>query len=127
MVSLALEILACVYAASKQSIQVGSDTLDVTPIMNEKFAIHGKSPIPSVLDYQLGTLCIHHMQCLMEKVAKRLNQLIFAKSSIAHWYEIFLTVFLLFMSLEKVHMAQIAYLRRSVSTAFNLPDSNPHY
>ena len=98
---------------------MGSDTLDVSPILNEKFAIHGKTPIPTVLDYQLGTLYIHHMQSVMEKIAKRLNQLIFAKNNIAYWYEIFLTVFVLFMSLEQVHMAQLAYLRRSVSTAFS--------
>ena len=86
-VSLALEILACVYAANfKSSIQVGSDTLDLSPILNEKFSIHGKSPVPPVLDYQVDTLYIHHMQCLMEKVAKRLDQLIFAASHIGTKY-----------------------------------------
>ena len=97
---------------------MGSDTLDVSPILNEKFSIHGKSPVPPVLDYQIDTLYIHHMHYLMEKVAKKLNQLIFAKNSIAHWYEIFLAVFVLFVSLERLHMTQIAYLRRSVSAAF---------
>ena len=120
-VSLTLEILACVYAANfKSSIQVGSDTLDVSPILNEKFSIHGKSPVPPVLDYQVDTLYVHHMQCLMEKVAKRLDQLIFAKNSIAHWYEVFLAVFVLFMSLERLHMTQIACFRRLVSADFHL-------
>ena len=116
-VSPALEILACVHANYNQTILVGSDTLDVSPIFNEKFSdIHGKSPVPTVLDTQIDTLYIHHMHCLMKKVAKKLDQLIFAKNSIANWYEIFLAIFVLLMSLERVYyMTQISYVRRSVS------------
>jgi len=97
---------------------VGPDTLDVSPISNVKLSVHGLCPVPPVLDYQIDTLYIHHMQSAMKKVTERLKQLIFGESRIANWYEIFLTVFVLLMSLEQVYMAQILYLRRSVSSAF---------
>ena len=103
---------------------VGSDTLDVIPINNEKFFVHGKCPVPSVLDTQIDTLYIRHMQRLMKKVTARLNQLLFGKSSIANWYEIFLAVFVLLMSLEQVYMEQVNYLRRNVSTAFNFQNES---
>lgn len=110
-VSLALEILACVHVNFKQAIMVGVDTLDVSPVMNEKFSIHGTSPVPSVLDYQIDTLYIYHMRRLTKEVCKGLKKLIFTSNNTANWYEIFLTVFVLLVSLEQVYMAQIRYLQ----------------
>ena len=97
---------------------MGSDTLDISPITNEKFCIHGKCPVNAVLDYQIDTVYIYHMHSLMKKVTKRLDQLIFSQSNIAKWYEIFLAVFVLLMSLEQVNMAQVMYLRKNVSASF---------
>lgn len=54
-VGLALKIQACVHFSVHQPIMCGADTLDMQPVNNEKFSIHGKTPIPSVLDYQLDT------------------------------------------------------------------------
>jgi hypothetical protein len=117
-VSLALEILACVHVNVTVPIMVGSDTLDVSPVSDAKFSVYGKCQIPSVLDYQIDTLYIHHMQRLMKDVSKGLKKLIFASNNTANWYEIFLTIFVLLVSLERVYIAQIRYIRINVSPAF---------
>jgi hypothetical protein len=100
-----------------QSIMVGPDTLDVSPVTNEKLIIHGKSPVPSILDYQIDTLYIHHMESLMEKVSRELKKLIFTSDKTSNWYEIFLAIFVLLVSLERVYTNQVSYMRRSVSVA----------
>jgi len=92
---------------------VGLDTLDVMPVDNSKFQIHGKSPVPSVLDYQLDTLYIQHMHKIMKQISKALKNLIFQNKDKSRWYEIYLVIFLLLVSLETVYVAQYAYLLRS--------------
>lgn len=116
-VSLALEILCCVYINVQQPVVVGEETLDIPVVTNEKFPIHGKRVAPSVLDYQLDTMCINHMRSLMKQISKGLKSLIFCgrHGNLANWYHIFLTVFVLLASLEQVYSAQIRYLRRSSS------------
>ena len=92
----------------------GSETLDMQPVNNPKFSIHGKAPVPNIIDYQIDTLMIHYMQRLMKDLTKGLKKLIFSRSPTGNWYEIFLTVFILICTLEHVYMAQISYLRRSL-------------
>jgi len=96
---------------------VGPDTLDVSPVANEKLINHGQRPIPTVLDYQLDTLYIHYMESLMEKVSRGLKKLIFTSDKTSNWYEIFLAVFVLLVSLEHVYTMQMSYIQRSVSVA----------
>lgn len=117
-VSLALEILACVHVNFKQAIMLGMDTLDVSPVLNDKLSIHGTSPVPTVLDYQIDTLYIYHMQSRIKEVCEGLKKLIFTSNNTSNWYEIFLTIFVLLVSLEQVYMAQVQYIQLNVSTTF---------
>ena len=123
-VSHTLDILTCVHMNSKQSIMVGPDTLDVSPVNNEKLIVHGKCPIPAVLDTQLGTLYMHYMESVMAKVSRGLEKLIFTSDINSNWYEIFLAIFVLLMSMERVYAMQLLYMRRSVSGSLSLPTWN---
>ncbi|UPL00332.1 hypothetical protein LCI18_011266 [Fusarium solani-melongenae] len=110
MLQKALEILACVHLNFDTPILVG-DTLDVPILRDKRSPIHGRYPVPSVLDFQLDTLCIHHMQKLMKAVSRALKQVIFSKERQSRWYEIFLTIFVLLVSIEQVYLTQCEYLR----------------
>ena len=103
---------------------VGPDRLDVSPVNNEKLIIHGKCPVSSVLDTQIDALCIHYMESVMEKVSRGLEKLIFTSDKNSNWYEIFLAIFVLLMSLERVYAMQLLYMRRSVSDSLSLPTWN---
>jgi hypothetical protein len=104
----------------------GSETLDIQPVNNPKFSIHGKAPVPNIIDYQIDTLIIHYMQRLMKELTKGLKKLIFSKNPTGNWYEIFLTIFVLISTLEHVYVAQISYLRRSLSiVGGNIITCNP--
>ncbi|KAJ4307514.1 hypothetical protein N0V84_012679 [Fusarium piperis] len=106
----ALEILACVYINFNTPILVG-DKLDVPILKDKRSPIEGRYPIPSVLDFQLDTLCIQHMQKLMKTVSRGLKKIIFSKERQSRWYEVFLTIFVLLVSVEQVYLTQYEYLR----------------
>ncbi|KAI1327876.1 hypothetical protein F5Y16DRAFT_370577 [Xylariaceae sp. FL0255] len=118
----ALEILACVHLNFKQPILVGDETLDVPPVDNPSFDIHGKSPVPSVLDFQLDTLYILHMQKTMKDISKSLKRHIFERGpkKFDHWYEIYLTIFVLLVSLERVYITQYSYLHKTSKASDNV-------
>ncbi|RSL59738.1 hypothetical protein CEP51_013881 [Fusarium floridanum] len=106
----ALEILACVHINFDTPILVG-DTLDVPILKDKRSPIQGRYPVPSVLDFQLDTLCIQHMQKLMKAVSRGLKKIIFSKDRQSRWYEIFLTIFVLLVSVEQVYLTQYEYLK----------------
>ncbi|KAI8649999.1 hypothetical protein NCS56_01451500 [Fusarium sp. Ph1] len=110
MLQKALEILACVHLNFDTPILVG-DTLNVPVLRDKRSPIQGRYPVPSVLDFQLDTLCIHHMQKLMKTVSRALKKVIFSKERQSRWYEIFLTIFVLLVSIEQVYLTQCEYLR----------------
>lgn len=51
------------------------------------------------------------MQMLMKAVSRSLKKLIFSKDRQSRWYEIFLTIFVLLVSIEQVYLTQYEYLR----------------
>lgn len=101
-----------------------ADTLDIPPVDNPKFGIHGKAPLPSIIDYQVDTLRIHYMQRLMKDLTKGLKKLIFASNPTKNWYEIFLSIFILICTLEHVYVAQMSYLRRSLGMVSTIKRSD---
>lgn len=110
MLQKALEILACVHLNFDTPILVG-DTLGVPILRDKRSPIQGRYPVPSVLDFQLDTLCIQHMQKLMKAVSSALKNVIFSKERHTRWYEIFLTIFVLLVSIEQVYLTQFEYLQ----------------
>lgn len=108
----ALELLSCIHLNFRKPIITGDDRLDVQPINDPGFPNHGKSPVPTVLDYRLDTLYIHHMNQVMKRVSKDLKSLIFKTKNKVKWYEIYLLVFVQLVALETVYIAQYRYVLR---------------
>ena len=89
----------------------GSDTLDVPVIDDARFDIHGRAPVPSVVDFQIDTIAIIHMTKELKALTRRLKSKIFGPDCIRAWYEVFLTTFVLLSTLERIYRNQMKYLR----------------
>lgn len=92
---------------------MGSDTLEVARVDNAKFQVHGRAPVPSVIDFQIDCLAIKHMTHQLKILIRMLKQKLYGKDSVRAWYEVFLAFFVLLGTLEKVHQAQLRYLSRN--------------
>lgn len=92
---------------------VGPDTLGVARVDNEKFQVHGRASVPSVIDFQIDCLAIKHMARQLDILIKMLKQRLYKKNHVGVWYEVFLAFFVLLGTLEKVHQAQLRYLSRN--------------
>jgi hypothetical protein len=78
----------------------------------ELFASDGQMPIPAHLDTQLDYMTIQCMHQEMEKLKNRFNKILYRKDDNRNWHEIYLTIFLLLLSLETVHRHQTNIVRR---------------
>lgn len=96
-----------------EMVIVGPDTLEVPRVDNEKFQVHGRVPVPSVIDLQIDCVAIKHMARQLEVLIKMLKQKLYGKDTVKVWYEVFLAFFVLLGTLEKVHQAQLRYLSRN--------------
>ncbi len=89
----------------------GPDTLGVALINNEKFDLHGHAPVPSVLDFQIDTMAIMYMNRQLKILINQLKRRLYGKDNKKAWYEVFLSIFVLLSTLEKVYHTQMSYMR----------------
>ncbi|KAL4936360.1 hypothetical protein BDV06DRAFT_227977 [Aspergillus oleicola] len=111
----ALNILAAGYISEVQPIIVGDETLGIPLVNNTKFKQHNQRLIPIAMDYQIDNLYIAYMQQNLDSVLQGLNRFIFKARKAERketWYEIFLTIFVLLLSLELVFDKQISFVRK---------------
>jgi hypothetical protein len=95
----------------------GPDTLGVPRINDEKTSYYYKMvPLPTYLNYQIDTMTIKHMGYEQNAIIKSLKKMIFGKSYLEDWYEVFLSVFVLLSTMEYVHQMQGKYLQRHQGT-----------
>ncbi|KAL6409292.1 Sat20 [Ilyonectria robusta] len=118
-VSLAMNIRAATYF-SKTRMSMGGHNILGLPYFQD-LQVHKRVPIPAVLDYQLDYLAIQCMTKQMHMITKRLKQILFIKNNFTHWYEIYLTTFVLLCSLETVHAKQIEILDRFAANGNRSP------
>ena len=90
----------------------GGDILGLQYNADERIQIAGRVPIPSVMDYQIDCMAIQYMHRQMELAIHRLSNIVFKKYNIHHWYEFYLSAFLLLYSLETIHHRQVEILAR---------------
>ncbi|KAF8419299.1 hypothetical protein EV426DRAFT_615756 [Tirmania nivea] len=93
----------------------GHEDFGVDVINNPKSPYHGTVPIPPILDHQLDTVGIHEMIRLKDNVLKALKARIQIRRQ-SHWYEVFLTLFVLLHNLEYIARKQYLYTKRHEST-----------
>jgi hypothetical protein len=94
------------------------DGLEVSYAEDDNVKMQDKVPVPSTIDYQVDYMAIQYMESQMKLIVKRLKDAIFAPGNIGHWYEIYLSCFVLLCSLESVHARQVEILhlfRKEVS------------
>lgn len=81
------------------TIDVGSDTLDILPIMGNS-VLNGQVPLPRVLANQLDHLIERRIWQLEKQILSELQKRIFARKK-ADWLKIFFTLIVLMNTLER--------------------------
>jgi len=123
----ALKIQSAIYVASILPVIVSNDTLGISPVNNEKFAMHGKVPIPISLDHQLDTLTIRYAERNLKPIVTGLKALIFSRKDKREvWYEIFLTMMVLLSTLESVFAQEVCFVEKYVGlVSFSIAQTPP--
>lgn len=106
----ALKIRQAAYFCRESMTIVSEETLGIRRVDDKRFSIHDQTPVPSLLDFQIDTIAIHYMSRIMKHVIKRLKRAIFGKRNKEHWYEVYLTCFVLLSTLTTVYSLQLSYM-----------------
>lgn len=122
---MALNIRASSYFSRTRMFMIGPNVLDLPYFDDPRVCVGGKYPVLAVLDYQMDYLAIRYMLGQMKLIAGRLESLMFSENNGKHWYEIYLTTFVLLSSLEIVHARQIEILRRFQEKVSVYPHMQP--
>ncbi|KAL4971064.1 uncharacterized protein BDV14DRAFT_194844 [Aspergillus stella-maris] len=115
MVEPALKILAAGYISEIQPTIVGNETLDIAPVDDKRFKQHNQRLIPIAMDYQIDYLYIEYMHQNLKPILSRLGRLVSkgkADELKESWFEIFLTSFVLLVSLEMVFDKQMSFVKK---------------
>ncbi|KAF8462923.1 hypothetical protein BDZ91DRAFT_320145 [Kalaharituber pfeilii] len=112
----ALRIWILSRLAAEGVVIVGSERpFDIDVVDSPDSPYYGTVPIPPILDHQLDTLGIRYMLQLKDNVLKALKARIQRRRH-THWYEVFLTMFVLLHNIEYVYRAQYRYMKRHEGT-----------
>ena len=76
---------------------------------------HGQCPVPPVLDHQLDVLMIIEMVKMNTVILKRLEKIIKTRSR-SHWFEAYLTIFILLSNLQYVFRSQERWWKMHYNT-----------
>jgi hypothetical protein len=106
-----LKIRATTHFCSDPIAVENPEDLQVSRIKNPKCNLNGIAPAPVLLDQQIDTMAIKYMQSQLNALIKELQKRIFAKNNRSHWFEIFLTTFVLLTTMEALYRNQVAYQR----------------
>ena len=103
------------FAIKRVALRSG-DTLDV-PIINDEQSRHPNTrPIPRFVNIQIEQMVNTIIDSHREIVIKRLKYLIFGGAAIKHWFEIYLSIFLLLDTLEWAYQWQLRYVGWAAGT-----------
>ncbi len=82
--------------------------LDLPPIFDDpRLKVDGKLPVPTFMATQLDTYVIQYQRAQLEKLRNVLKLILYkAKNRRSHWYDIYLTFFVLLHAIECTHQRQ---------------------
>lgn len=84
--------------------------------VHDPFSIHnGQCPVPPVLDHQVDVLMIQEMLRMNANILREMKRVIESRNP-DHWFEVFLTCFVLLCNLQYVHAAQTRYWKMHFNT-----------
>jgi hypothetical protein len=87
----------------------GNEAVGITPLDDEGSPNHGRTFVPSVLDFQIDTIAIMLMRKAQEDCVKALEADMRSSGLKKQWYPIYLTFFILLQTLERVTELQYSY------------------
>lgn len=106
----ALQIYAGAMLNSRYPTSNGTNVFGVEEPMHTPHFFE-KLPLPPQLTFQIQTMIGLVMIEDQKQVLKDLKARVFAKDRIRHWYEVFLTIFVLLATIEWVFQVQIRFLK----------------
>lgn len=85
-------------------------------VVQDPNSIHnGQRPVPPVLDHQLDVLMIIEMVKMKTVILKKLKKMIKTRSR-SHWFEAYLTIFILLSNLQYVYLSQERWWKMHYNT-----------
>ena len=97
--------------------------LEIPIIDDEECLHHGHRPLPRFLNYQVDIMMNSMIDAHRKAVLKRLKSLIFGKTVIKVWYEVYLLTYLLLSTIEHAYHWQLRYLERRRDTVSDFVDT----
>ncbi|MCJ1416924.1 hypothetical protein MMC32_003263 [Xylographa parallela] len=106
------------FAIKRVALKPG-DPLDVPIINDEQSRHHNTRPIPRFVNIQIEQMVNTIIDSHRKVVIKRLKSLIFGSGAIKHWFEIYLSIFLLLDTLEWAYQWQLKYVGWAAGTSLH--------
>ncbi|MCJ1404499.1 hypothetical protein MMC11_007725 [Xylographa trunciseda] len=95
------------------------DPLDIPIVNDEQSRHHNTRPIPRFVNIQIEQMVNTIIDSHRKVVIKRLKSLIFGSGAIKHWFEIYLSIFLLLDTLEWAYQWQLKYVGWAAGTSLH--------
>ncbi|KAI0533769.1 hypothetical protein GGR58DRAFT_506010 [Xylaria digitata] len=111
LVTRALQVFAGAMMNSKYPMSLEKNVFGVPDELDNTPHFFEKLPLPAQLTYQVQTMIAHDMLDTQTPLLKELKSRIFHKDRQRHWYEVYLTIFILLASIEFVYRAQMRFVR----------------
>ena len=103
------------------NISSGHEALGLGPIADPSSPLHGRIPIPPMLDAQMDSILMDFMRSRQRRGLSKLKALMMSHSK-ENWFMIFLTIIVLLSNLEFLFEHQIEQIRRYGNTVSSLVD-----
>ena len=110
LISRAVQIYAGAMMNSKYPTSIEANVFGVADQTSTPYFFE-KLPLPPQLTFQAQTMVAAAMMDIQAQVLKELKTRIFSKDRFRHWYEAFLTIFILLATLEWVYQIQMLFVK----------------
>ncbi len=110
LVTRALQVFGGAMMNSKYPMSVIQNVFGVPDELDTPYFFE-KLPLPAQLTYQIQTMIAHEMLETQTLLLKELKNRIFHRDRQRHWYEVYLTVFILLATIEFVYRVQMWFVR----------------
>ncbi|KAI0420828.1 hypothetical protein F5X98DRAFT_391563 [Xylaria grammica] len=111
LVTRALQVFAGAMMNSRYPMSLEANVFGIPDELDNTPHFFKNLPLPAQLTYQIQTMVAHEMLDTQASLLKELKGRIFHKERQLHWYEVYLTVFILLASIEFVYGAQMRFVR----------------
>ena len=97
------------------NIVKGHEALRLVPVLDPSSPLHGRIPIPPMLDAQIDSILMEKMKSRQRHGLSKLKNMMMSHSK-EHWFMIFLTLIVLLSNLEFLYQNQTEQIKRYGTT-----------